>query len=78
MAVKEWTKREVCEGGVAGGEKVHGYTPDGSLLCGATGDGGSDPYPYDKGCNRGDADDFDPTAANSCRKCSASYRKLPD
>jgi hypothetical protein len=75
--VAKFSKREICEGGVVGGEKVHGYTPDGNLLCGAQGDGGSDPYPFE-GPNHEDPADFDPSASNASKRCSASYRRLPD
>ena len=78
MTTKEWVKSEVVEGGLLGGEKAHGYVPDGSLLCGAEGEGGSWPYPFDGGCNMPDADDFDPDGPNACKRCSAAHRKLPE
>ncbi len=72
-----WTKAEIGEGLVSGGEKIHGMDPDGKILCGATSDDGSDPWDRNIG---GHFDDevFDPTKPNSCKRCSASWSRLED
>jgi hypothetical protein len=73
------TKGEIGLGGVSGGSKVHGITPDdGVLLCGATGDDGSEPYAIAARCNSNDSEDFDPKAENACKSCATVYNKLPD
>jgi hypothetical protein len=79
VVMAHWTKGDICEGGVLGGERIHGYTPDGNLLCGATGEDGTDSYPFDGRCNHPeDPEDFHPDERNACKRCSASYRRLSD
>ena len=71
-----WSKDEIIEGVVAGGERIHGYAPDGRLLCGATGEDGSEAH--DRWEPHGDPRSFDPDHADACRRCAASWRTLPD
>lgn len=71
-----WAKSEIGLGGVSGGERQHGITPDGDLLCGSRSDDGSDPYAIAARCNSDDSEDFDPEGANSCKRCAKAYDKL--
>jgi hypothetical protein len=74
--VGKWTKGEVIEGVVSGGERIHGYTPDGTLLCGALGEDGGEPL--NRAGPHRDPVLFTDETANGCRRCIASWRKLTD
>lgn len=72
------SKREVCEGFVYGDDQVHGYIPDGSVLCGAMGEDSSDPYLPPDSCNIGyEPADFDPAHPQACSACAEIWQELP-
>lgn len=71
-----WAKSEIGLGGVVGGQRQHGITPDGDLLCGSKGDDCSEPYAIAARCNSNDSEEFDPTADNACKTCAKAYNKL--
>lgn len=76
----ELTKGALYEAGVVGGEKIHAQGPDGNVLCGAVGDGGSEPYPLGQSPHMHGEDPlpFNPKADGACKKCTASWKNLPD
>lgn len=73
-------KREISVGFVSGDDRIHGYVPDGSVLCEALGDDFSDPYSPPDSCNMPDdsSQDFNPSEENACSECSAIFYDLPD
>ena len=73
-------KAEVVEGFVSGDDRIHGYIPDGSVLCEAIGDDMSDPYLPPDSCNSvtDPYKEFNPALADSCRECAEIWRDLPD
>ena len=73
-------KSEISEGFLLGDDQIHGYVPDGNVLCGGLGDGGSDPYLPPDSCNSGGPDyvSFDPGHRNACVPCADVWNGLPD
>lgn len=74
----QWAKSEIGLGGVSGGQRQHGITPDGDLLCGSKGDDGSEPYAIAARCNSNDSEEFEPAAEDACKRCAKAYDKLDD
>jgi hypothetical protein len=72
-----WLKSEVVEGVVSGGERIHGYLPDGSLLCGTLGEDDSLPMEREIWPHKPAASFTDETE-NACKRCLRSWRGLPD
>ena len=71
----QWTQGHIIEGVVAGGEKIHGLTPDGYLLCGARGDDGSEPHDRNPGGHFED-ELFTDETDGGCLRCAAAWRAL--
>lgn len=73
-------KSEIFEGFLLGDDKIHGFVPDGSILCGGVGDGGTDPYLPSDSCNSGGPEiaDFDPSHRDACIPCADIWNRLPD
>ena len=71
----QWTQGEISEGAVFGGEKIHGITPYGALLCGARGEDGSDPHDLNPGGHR-ESVLFTDETENGCKRCAAVWRTL--
>ncbi|MCV7110936.1 hypothetical protein [Mycolicibacterium setense] len=54
--------------------EIHGYMPNGELLCGLIGDDGNEPYVP----NMPEPDLFDPYESDVCNTCKALWNLLPD
>lgn len=74
------SKSEVSEGFVSGDDRIHGYIPDGSVLCEAMGDDLSGPYLPPDSCNmpNDSIKDFNPEHEQACVECAEIFYDLPD
>ncbi|MGV0849467.1 hypothetical protein [Mycolicibacterium phlei] len=73
------SKGVITEGFVSGDDRIHGFVPDGTILCEAVGDDMSGPWtptaysPFDD-----DPRDFNPSHERACPVCADIWYELPD